>query len=109
MVQFFMDRLRKEENQKNAGKLLKDIVRERFFIMTKQAVHYAGVFFMSVAVLVAIVILPVLLVTAILYNSPFAIFFPSISSGDTTQDVLSACVEEFNQEGFRLQGLQQQP
>lgn len=98
MVQFFMDRLRKEENQKNAGKLLKDIVRERFFIMTKQAVHYAGVFFMSVAVLVAIVILPVLLVTAILYNSPFAIFFPSISSGDTTQDVLSACVEEFNQE-----------
>ncbi len=98
MVQLFTDRLRKEENQENAGKLAKDIVREHFFIMAKQAVHYAGVFFMSVAVLVAIVILPVLLVTAILYNSPFAIFFPSISSGDTTQAVLSACVEEFNQE-----------
>ena len=98
MMQSFTDRLRKEENQDNAGKLVKDIVRERFFIMTKQAVRYAGVFFMSVAVLVAIVILPVLLVTAVLYNSPFAIFFPSISSGDTTQDVLSACVEEFNQE-----------
>jgi len=98
MVQFFTDRLRKEENQENTGKLVKNIARERFFIMTKQAVRYAGVFFMSVAVLMAIVILPVLLVTAILYNSPFAIFFPSISSGDTTQDVLSACVEEFNQE-----------
>lgn len=98
MLQSFTDRLRKEENQDNAGKLVKDIVRERFFIMTKQAVRYAGVFFMSVAVLVAIVILPVLLVTAVLYNSPFAIFFPSISSGDTTQDVLSAYVEEFNQE-----------
>lgn len=98
MVQLFTDRLRKEENQENAGKLAKDIVRGHFFIMAKQAVRYVGVFFMSVAVLVAIVILPVLLVTAILYNSPFAIFFPSISSGDTTQDVLSAYVEEFNQE-----------
>lgn len=98
MLQSFTDRLRKEENQENAGKLVKNIVRERFFIMTKQAMRYAGVFFMSVAVLVAIVILPVLLVTAVLYNSPFAIFFPSISSGGTTQDVLSAYVEEFNQE-----------
>ena len=98
MVQLFTDRLRKEENQESAGKLVKDTVRNRFFVIIKQAVRYAGAFFMSAALLVAIVILPVLLVTAILYNSPFAIFFPSISSGDTTQDVLSAYAEAFKRE-----------
>ena len=42
--------------------------------------------------------LPIIAVIAIIYNSPFAIFFPSISSGETTQQVLSAYVEEFNTE-----------
>lgn len=98
MVQIFVDRLRQEENKENTGKILKDVVKIRFFILVKQIVRYVGLFFLAVSVMVAMVLLPVILVIAVLYNSPFAIFFPSISSGDTTQDVLSAYVEEFNQE-----------
>lgn len=98
MVQIVVDRLRQEENKENAGKILKDVVKVRFFILVKQIVRYVGLFFLAVSVMVAMVLLPVILVIAVLYNSPFAIFFPSISSGDTTQDVLSAYVEEFNQE-----------
>jgi len=98
MVQVFTDRLRQEENQENAGKSLKDVVTMRFSILVKQIVRYVGLFFLAVAALVAMVLLPVILVVAVVYNSPFAIFFPSISSGDTTQDVLSAYLEEFNEE-----------
>lgn len=98
MVQLFVDRFRQEEKKGHAGKVLKDTAKARFFLMVKQMGHYAGVFFLSVAALMAIVVLPVLLVVAVLYNSPFAIFFPSISSGDTTQDVLSVYMQEFNQE-----------
>ena len=98
MVQIVVERLRQEENKENAGKILKDVVKVRFFILVKQIVRYVGLFFLAVSVMVAMVLLPVILVIAVLYNSPFAIFFPSISSGDTTQDVLSAYVEEFNQE-----------
>lgn len=40
--------------------------------------------------------LPVMAVLAVIYNSPSAICFPSISSAETTQQVLSAYAEEFN-------------
>ncbi len=57
-----------------------------------------GLVLLVLALLIAIVALPVIAVIAVIYNSPFAIFFPSISSGDTTQNVLSAYVSEFNGE-----------
>ena len=48
--------------------------------------------------IVALVALPVMLVIALIYNSPFAIFFPPLESGDTVQSVTSAYVAEFNRE-----------
>lgn len=98
MIQLFVAKLRQEENQDSIGKALKDIVLMRFSMMAKYMIRYVGLFLLALFALVALVALPIIAVIAIIYNSPFAIFFPSISSGDTTQDVLSAYVAEFNRE-----------
>lgn len=98
MIQLFVAKLRQEENQDSIGKALKDIVLMRFSMMAKYMIRYVGLFLLALFALVALVALPIIAVIAIIYNSPFAIFFPSISSGDTTQDALSAYVAEFNRE-----------
>ena len=102
MIKLFVAKMRhddsrsSQENQDNIGKALKDIVLMRFSMMAKYIVRYVGLFLLALFAIVAIIALPVIAVIAIIYNSPFAIFFPSISSGETTQEVLSAYVSEFN-------------
>ena len=96
MIQLFIAKLRQEENQDSIGKALKDIVLMRFSVMAKYIIRYVGLFLLVLFALVALMALPIIAVIAIIYSSPFAIFFPSISSGETTQNVLSAYVAEFN-------------
>lgn len=96
MIKLFVAKLRQEENQDNIGKALKDIVLMRFSMMAKYIVRYVGLFLLGLFAVVALIALPVIAVIAVIYNSPFAVFFPSISSGETTQEVLSAYVSEFN-------------
>lgn len=98
MIQLFVAKLRQEENQDSIGKVLKDIILMRFSMLAKYIIRYVGLFLIALFALVALMALPIIAVIAIIYNSPFAIFFPSISSGDTTQDVLSAYVAEFNRD-----------
>ena len=96
MIKLFVAKLRQEENQDNIGKALKDIVMMRFSMMSKYIVRYVGLFLLALFAVVALIALPVIAVIAVIYNSPLAVFFPSISSGETTQEVLSAYVSEFN-------------
>lgn len=96
MIQLFASKLKQEESQDSIGRALKDIVMMRFSVLVKRMMRYVGLFFLGLFALVALMALPVIVVIAIIYNSPLAIFFPSISSGETTQQVLSAYVEEFN-------------
>ena len=98
MIKLFVAKLRQEDNQDSIGKALKDIVLMHFSMMAKYIVRYVGLFLIGLFALVALVALPIIAVIAVIYNSPFAIFFPSISSGETTQEVLSAYVAEFNEE-----------
>ena len=98
MIKLFVAKLRQEENQDSIGKALKDIVLMRFSMMAKYIVRYVGLFLLALFAVVALIALPVIAIIAVIYNSPFAIFFPSISSGETTQEVLSAYVSEFNDE-----------
>lgn len=98
MIKLFVAKMRQEDNQDNIGKALKDIVLMRFSMMAKYIVKYVGLFLLALFAVVALIALPVIAVIAVIYNSPFAIFFPSISSGETTQEVLSAYVSEFNDE-----------
>lgn len=96
MIKLFVAKLRQEDNQDSIGKALKDIVLMRFSLMAKYIVRYVGLFLLALFAVVALIALPVIAIIAVIYNSPFAIFFPSISSGETTQEVLSAYVSEFN-------------
>ena len=98
MIKLFVAKLRQEENQDSIGKALKDIALMRFSMMAKYIVRYVGLFLLALFAVVALIALPVIAIIAVIYNSPFAIFFPSISSGETTQEVLSAYVSEFNDE-----------
>ena len=98
MIKLFVAKMRQEDNQDNIGKALKDIVLMRFSMMAKYIVKYVGLFLLALFAIVALIALPVIAVIAVIYNSPFAIFFPSISSGETTQEVLSAYMSEFNDE-----------
>ena len=98
MIKLLVAKMRQEDNQDNIGKALKDIVLMRFSMMAKYIVKYVGLFLLALFAIVALIALPVIAVIAVIYNSPFAIFFPSISSGETTQEVLSAYVSEFNDE-----------
>lgn len=95
MIKLFTKKVRQEKRQENVCKSLKKIAKERFFIAIKHALHYAGIFLSCLFAMVAMIALPVIAVIAVVYSSPFAIFFPSISSGDTTKEVLSAYVSEF--------------
>ncbi len=96
MIKLFVAKLRQEDNQDSIGKALKDIVLMRFSMMAKYIVRYVGLFLLALFAVVALIALPVIAVIAVIYNSPFAVFFPSISSGETIQEVLSAYVSEFN-------------
>ena len=98
MIRLFAANLQQKENQDSIGKALKDMVMMRFFIMAKYIVRYAGFFLLSLLAIAASIMLPVIAVIAVIYNSPFAVFFPSISSGETIQEVLSAYVAEFQGE-----------
>ena len=98
MIKLFVAKLRQEDNQDSIGKALKDIVLMRFSMMAKYIVRYVGLFLLALFAVVALIALHIIAVIAVIYNSPFAVFFPSISSGETTQEVLSAYVSEFNDE-----------
>ena len=96
-LKFFLDKLNAEEQQKDSfAKLVKDLVLSKVSLMIKAAAPIIGLVLLLLVLLVAVVAIPVIAVIAVLYNSPFAIFLPSISTGDTTQNVLSAYVSEFN-------------
>jgi cell wall-associated NlpC family hydrolase len=98
MIKLFVANLQQKENQDSIGKALKDMVMMRFSILVKYMVRYVGLFLLSLFAIVALIALPVIAIVAVIYNSPFAVFFPSISSGETIQEVLSAYVAEFNGE-----------
>lgn len=47
---------------------------------------------------ISAVVVPVMVIIAIIYNSPFAIFMPPLESGDTVMSVTSGYMSEFNSE-----------
>lgn len=85
------------KKQEQMVKAAKKTVKVQIEMMIKKLVQYLGGSFLGSAALIAIVVVPILAVIAMIYNSPFAIFFPSISSTETIQAVLNEYVTEFNQ------------
>ncbi|MGC6173958.1 NlpC/P60 family protein [Lacrimispora sp. 38-1] len=96
---FFMDKMKSQEDQTDSiGKMVKDLILQRAGLVVKKIVAVVLPALLTLFLLMAIVCLPVILVVAVIYNSPFAIFLPPLSDGDTVMSVTSQYVAEFNQE-----------
>lgn len=99
MVAFFLNKLGQDnDNSDSVGKLLKDLVMMRVSMAMKYIATYVGGFLLLLVLLIAIVCIPVMMIIALMYNSPFAIFLPPLEEGDTVRSVTSSYVQEFNQE-----------
>lgn len=98
-IQFFLDKLNAEEKQKDSvSKLAKDLFFNKVMFVANKAAPMIGLVLMGLMFLVALAAVPVMAVVTVIYNSPFAIFFPSISSENSTQQVLSSYMSEFYEE-----------
>ncbi len=98
MLHNFMNKSKQSDNGDNIGALLKDLVMMRVSVVVKYIAGYIGGLLLNLVLLIAITCLPVMLVIAVIYNSPLAIFFPSLEEGDTVMSVTSAYIQDFNRE-----------
>ena len=100
MLQYFLSKTKQNQsqNQDSAGKVFKDLLLMRASVVIKHIVSYIGGLLLSLVLLISIACIPVILIIAVVYNSPFAIFFPPLEEGETVMNVTSAYVHEFNQE-----------
>ncbi len=96
-IKFFLDKMKAQENQTDSvAKLVKDLIVRKAITWVKAAAPVVGLVLLLLALVVAMIAVPVIAAIAILYNSPFALFLPPLESGDTVQTVTSAYVQEFN-------------
>lgn len=99
-LKFFLDKMNAQEEQKDSlAKLVKDLIASRVSMVIKAVAPVVGIIFLAMALIIAAVAIPVIAIVAVIYNSPFAIFFPPpLEDGETVTTVASACVAEFNRE-----------
>ena len=98
MLNYFMNKSKQSDNGDNIGALLKDLVMMRVSVVVKNIAGYIGGLLLNLVLLIAITCLPVMLVIAVIYNSPLAIFFPPLEEGDTVMSVTSAYIQDFKRE-----------
>ena len=98
-IRFFLDKTKPQEKQTDSvAKLVRDLAARKALLWVKTAGPVAGLVLLVLALVAALVAVIVMAVTAILYNSPFALFLPPLEPGDTVQSVTSAYVAEFHKE-----------
>lgn len=102
-IKFFLDKKQAEEEQKDrTGRLIQTFLINRGQILLKRlSVPVLGVL-AGILGLVMLVTLPVIVVVAIFYHSPFALFLPPLQDGETVQSVTSAYVADFMAEAELL-------
>lgn len=96
-IKFFLDKTKPQEKQTDSvAKLVRDLAARKALLWVKTAGPVAGLVLLLLTLVAALVAVIVMAVTAILYNSPFALFLPPLEPGDTVQSVTSAYVSEFH-------------
>ncbi|RDY30144.1 C40 family peptidase [Lachnotalea glycerini] len=97
-IQFFMDKMKSQEEQTdNILKVAKDIISKQAMILMKKAMTSIAAVILPVFLFIAIAALPVVAFVTIIYNSPFAIFFPPLQEGDTVLSVAQEYESDFMQ------------
>ncbi|SFQ08920.1 NlpC/P60 family protein [Lachnospiraceae bacterium XBB1006] len=103
MIQFFMDKMKAEHEQTDSvGKLVKDLVVRKIWTWVASIAPAIGAAFLVLLVTMFIVVIPAVLVTTVLYNSPLAIFMPSLEEGDTIKSVAEEYEGDFREEVKRI-------
>jgi len=98
MIQLYVAKLKQDKNHDSIAKAVRDIVLMRFFMAAKYVTKYTALSLAVVFLMTAFLTLPVISTLAVIYNSPLAVLFPSISSAETVQEVLSGYMAEFNRD-----------
>lgn len=98
MIQLYVAKLKQDENHDSIAKAVRDIVLMRFFTAAKYVTKYTALSLALVFLMAAFLTVPVISTLAVIYNSPLAVLFPSISSAETMQEVLSGYAAEFNRD-----------
>lgn len=102
-IAYFLDKTRAEEEQKDSiAKLTRDVAVRYLEVLVKKAVAAIGGFLVGAALFIAVAFIPVVAVVTILYNSPFAIFLPTLEEGEQVTDVFSSYLSEFRKEAEKL-------
>ena len=99
MMKYFMDKLKPGDEQNDSiFKLAGSLIKNKMVYMIKQVASLLAPLVVPILIVVMVATGIVFAIIAVLYNSPFAIFLPSLESGDTIQTVTTQYVSEFNQE-----------
>ena len=102
-IAYFLDKTRAEEEQKDSiAKLTRDVAVKYLEVLVKKAVAAIGGFLVGAALFIAVAFIPVVTVVTILYNSPFAIFLPTLEEGEQVTDVFSSYLSDFRKEAEQL-------
>lgn len=102
-IAYFLDKTRAEEEQKDSiAKLTRDVAVKYLEVLVKKAVAAIGGFLVGAALFIAVAFIPVVAVVTILYNSPFAIFLPTLEEGEQVTDVFSSYLSDFRKEVEQL-------
>lgn len=96
MIQLYVAKLKQDESHDSIAKAVRDIVLMRFSLAAKYVTKYTALSLAMVFLMVAFLTVPVISSLAVIYNSPLAVLFPSISSAESVQEVLSGYMAEFN-------------
>lgn len=98
-IRYLIDKLKlTDKSTDSVGKLIKDLIMNKLKFYVKK---YTGVILIGVVgafLLGAVAIIPVIVPVAMMYNSPFALFLPSIDEGDTVISLTLDYANEFKQE-----------
>ena len=91
-LKFFLDKMNAEEEQKDSvAKLMKDLALSKAIMKMKEILPIAGMMLLFMT----IIVIPIISIIMFIYHSPFAVLFPTISSEDNIQNVLSTYMSEF--------------
>lgn len=96
---YFLDKMQSQENQKDSiAKLVMNVVSAKMLMLIKALVTPIVSALLGLFLMIAVACIPVILVVAIIYNSPLAIFFPPLEEGDTVISVVREYEQAFRRE-----------
>ena len=91
-LKFFLDKMNAQEEQKDSiAKLVRDLVLSKAIMKMKEILPMLG----ATLLFMTIMVVPIISIIVFIYHSPFAVLFPTVSSRDSVQNVLSGYMVEF--------------